>query len=71
MDFSRTWNTTEIRLLSDASKNTKLGFGAICEQSWAAEVWPENYIQHYDPSIEYLKLWGSGSSDPLGPQIQK
>ena len=53
MDFSRTWNATEIRLLSDASKNTKLGFGAICEQSWAAEFWPENYIQHYDPSIEY------------------
>ena len=57
MDFGKTWNATEIFFYSDASKNAKLGFSAVCERSWMAEVWPEGFIKEYDPSIEYLEIF--------------
>ena len=58
MDFSKMWETTEISLFSDASKNKNLGFGATCNSSWMAEVWRVGYIEEFDPSIEYLELFG-------------
>ena len=58
MDFSKTWEASEISLFSDASKNETLGFGATCNSSWMAEMWPVGYIEEFDPSIEYLELFG-------------
>ena len=58
MDFQHTWMASEIVLYSDAVKNQCLGFGAICENSWMAEIWPVGFIQSCDPSIEYLELFG-------------
>ena len=58
MDFSKTWEATEIMMFSDASRNEFLGFGAICQRSWMAEVWPKGYIKNFEPSIEYLELFG-------------
>ena len=59
MDFSKTWNADEISMFSDASKKTVTGgFGAICQRSWMAGTWELGFIEHKDPSIEYLELFG-------------
>ena len=44
---------SEINMYSDASG--KIGFGALCENSWMWGEWKE-FLKH-DPSIEYLELF--------------
>ena len=44
-------------MYSDASKNSCLGFGGICQNSWVYSQWEKNFIQDCDPSIEYLELY--------------
>ena len=45
-------------MYSDASKNASLGFGALCGRSWMFGTLPDNYIKKFNPSIEYLELFG-------------
>ena len=48
----------EITMYSDASRNFKLGFRAICEDRWTFGVWDEQFMMKYQPSIEFLELFG-------------
>ena len=48
----------EIEMYSDASKGELKGFGAICQCSWMYGQWPEGFIKEFDPSIEFLELFG-------------
>ena len=57
MDFSKTQLASEIEMFSDAAKNKKLGFGAICQNSWTFSQWDPDFIEDCDPSIEYLELF--------------
>ena len=57
MDFKEI-QASEINMYSDASRNFKLGFGALCENEWLGEVWDESFMQEKQPSIEYLELFG-------------
>ena len=58
MDFSCNIIATEINMYSDASKNANLGFGATCMESWMFQRWDSAFIRKYDPSIQYLELFG-------------
>ena len=55
-DFRAT--PTNPLFFSDASKNSKLGFGCIMGNFWTFGQWNSNFIIDCDPSIEYLELFG-------------
>ena len=42
-------------MYSDASG--RIGFGALCQASWMAGIWEENFLKECKPSIEYSELW--------------
>ena len=48
----------ELDMYSDALRNFKLGFGAYCGPEWTFGQWDEEFCQKYEPSIEYLELFG-------------
>ena len=48
----------ELDMYSDALQNFKLGFGAYCGPEWTFGQWDEEFCQKYEPSIEYLELFG-------------
>ena len=56
LDFSTLLVADEIDMFSDASG--KIGMGAICGSSWMYQLWPQEFIKKYKPSIEYLELFG-------------
>ena len=58
MDFDHVLHAHEIDMYSDASKNSKLGFGATCGASWMMQKWDESFIRTHDPSIQFLELFG-------------
>ena len=47
----------QMNFYSDASKNEKLGFGAVFDKRWLFSQWEPRYIMGFDPSIEYLVLY--------------
>ena len=57
MDFSATLVADQIMMTSDASRAKLLGFGGICGDFWMYSAWLENYIDNFEPSIEYLELF--------------
>ena len=58
MDFSADLSAEEKVFYTDASKNESLGFGGICNKSWMYAQWEQGFIKKWDPSIEYLELFG-------------
>ena len=42
---------------SDASKKTTFGMGAVHDDDWVFGLWPKNFIQQCDPSIEFLEMF--------------
>ena len=57
MDLSPN-NSTIIPFYSDASRNKVLGMGAVLDnRRWLWAQWPENFIEHEQPSIEFLELY--------------
>ena len=56
LDFSSTIIADDIYMYSDASG--KIGMGAICQNDWMYALWPQEFIEKYKPSIEYLELYG-------------
>lgn len=42
---------------TDATQATNLGFGGIFNAHWMFGKWEHNYIERYEPSIEYLELF--------------
>ena len=57
LDCSKTLLATDIGMYSDATKNTELGFGAICRRHWMMHQWNTEFVKQVDPSIEYLELY--------------
>ena len=57
MDFSKTWEATEICFYMDATKNSELGFGGWCVKSWMVAAWDTKFLDQVDLSIEYLELF--------------
>ena len=55
MDFSKFIVADEIDMFSDASG--KLGMGTICGSEWMFQMWPQDFLEKYKPSIEYLELF--------------
>ena len=58
VDFAK--HNAESQILSftsDASKNSKLGMGAVFNNRWFIKQWPAQFIEKYNPSIEYLELY--------------
>ena len=57
MDFSSVILAEEIDMFSDASKNSRLGAGGVCQGSWFAVQWDRSFMDQHDPSIAYLELF--------------
>ena len=55
LDFSSFLVADEIDMYSDASG--KIGMGAYCGNQWMHQVWPQEFIRKFRPSIEYLELY--------------
>ena len=47
-----------IDMYSDASRNFDLGFGTYCGPEWTFGRWNAEFCNKYEPSIEYLELFG-------------
>ena len=56
MDLSPKLIAKEVDVYSDASKNPLLGLGCYYAGQWTFAQWEPQYIQKFDPSIEYLEL---------------
>ena len=62
----------QVNMYSDASRNYFLGYGAICQESWQFRQWDPDFMEEFDPSIEYLGAFcSSGRGCHLDPQIFK
>ena len=48
----------QLNFASDASANSKLGFGAVYGYKWLFAQWEPQFIKLNSPSIEYLELVG-------------
>ena len=62
MDFTNLWTAVELDWYTDASKNTRLGFGGIFRGKWFYQRWTDNdthgnFIVDKDPSIQFLELF--------------
>ena len=55
LDFSKFLIADEIDMYSDASG--KLGMGALCRSAWMFQMWDQNFLKKFKPSIEYLELF--------------
>ena len=49
--------STEIEFFSDTSAAKHLGFGCILGSKWLYEMWEPNFIEDFNPSIEFLELF--------------
>ena len=49
--------STDINFYSDASASSKLGFGCLLDSKWLRGDWDAEFIERYQPSIEYLELF--------------
>ena len=58
LDLHETLEATVLDLYTDAAKGRKLGMGGVFQQDWFFAKWETNYIEVFDPSIEYLELLG-------------
>ena len=58
LDFDITLNADDLFFYSDASASKRLEFGCVFENSWIFGRWGRNFIEQYEPSIEYLELFG-------------
>ena len=65
MDFNNLWNAHILFWYTDASANRALGFGGIFDGKYFWGKWSDssqpgerNFIDKYNPSIEFLELYG-------------
>ena len=54
---SKEFNSLDIGMFSDASRNFKLGFRVLCGEDWTFGQWCNEFMTKYEPSIEYLELF--------------
>ena len=58
-EFDRSINSDEIFMATDASANSKLGAGGVCQSSWFIHQWDSEFIEQNRPSINYLELYAA------------
>ena len=56
-DFSKELNSEEIDMFTDASRNPRLGCGGFNKDSWFMAQWDLEFMNQYNPSINYLELY--------------
>ena len=56
IDLNRTLSANTLDFYTDAAKGVFLGMGGVFGSKWFFAKWEQNYIQQFDPSIEYLEL---------------
>ena len=66
MDFSKVLIADEIGFYMDASGAKDLGFGCFFDGNWTNAMWPTNFIDMYNPSIEYCELYAMTVAIVLG-----
>ena len=58
IDLNKELEADVLDMYSDASGNPELGFGATCYESWMYGKWEHGFVNRFEPSIEYLELFG-------------
>ena len=48
----------ETGIATDASRNSQLGVGGVWDREWFIMQWDETFIDNFEPSINYLELYG-------------
>ena len=56
-DLDNVLNAQVLYMYSDATKNSKLGFGNIFNENWISQQWEPGFIEKFDSSIEFLELY--------------
>ena len=54
-DFSTIHTALDIDMYTDSSG--KIGCGGKCKNQWFAALWPTEFLEQCDPSINYLELY--------------
>ena len=57
LDIEQLETAQELEFYSDASANPSLGYWAVYQNHWIFNRWELDYIQGFNPSIEYLELF--------------
>ena len=57
LDLSAKTYTHTLNWFTDASANHKLGAGGISDSNWYILQWDSNFIEKFNPSINYLELY--------------
>ena len=57
IDFTEEITADKLLFASDASAVKDLGFGAVFQNRWLFAQWEPDYIDKYQPSIDYLELY--------------
>ena len=58
VDLSEKKEVRELEFYSDASLNENFGISARFEKQWTYMQWPEGFVRKYQPSIEFVELYG-------------
>ena len=58
VDLTEQLTVEDILFFSDATVAENLGFGCILDSKWIYGSWEPGFIERYNPSIEYLELFG-------------
>ena len=56
IDLCNTLMAEDVDMYSDASG--KIGFGTYCGKEWMGAYWQNDFIEKYNPSIQFLELYG-------------
>ena len=57
MNVDKTRETKEVAFYTDASANKALGCGGYSDEEWFIMQWDEDFIEEFNPSINYLELY--------------
>ena len=58
VDLEEVLQADILNFYTDAAKREDLGFGGMFNKHWLYSQWEPNFIQIFDPSIEYMELFG-------------
>ena len=56
-DFSLINEVEDLKFYTNASRNKFFGAGGYCEKSWYLVKWDSDFMEEFNPSINYLELY--------------
>ena len=56
--FNKILDVQDLAFYTDASRNKFFGAGGYCQKSWFMIKWNSDFMEQYEPSINYLELYG-------------